>query len=536
MALIQLVHAQAPGPGAATTEIFDLALWRDPQRGGAQDFPGWGKKVRYEVPRQADLIRHIYLSLKLAPAPQGYRWKRLLPLHFIKSLKISIGGSLYWSCSSHTLQMQYRIHGFQTKPAWSPVPVDPEPEVLFDFSAEERTRRSQEPVEIFFEPIEFASFGQHMIPILCMPFHSVYFDMEIAKIEECLEWIADRPAQPIPAHEMNNYMLDCKLRGEYVFLNNPERQDLARGLLPEAVNTHTKHFEYCSEVFQQDQGHEFNAYINAYGKCTSAYIWITDEANKDLDRQIVDSFDILFNGNNLRETLTGNQSRFGLRDKMLHPVVPNNRSQNLYYINYSSGRLDEDGFQQACNFSRIDTYTIKFRLNQAAPQRFKIHMLHRTQNFMTIGQGMASLRYVIDPFSLSQAPFPEPVRVPVRIEHNPAMPIAPRPFPVFENTHQLIDVVEDKKQCMISYTDFQENDPVYMCLTCLKIFGAEPLEQWLKARPEGNRKCVHCQAAFTKDSFLKGKAHLVDEARPFVRPVPRQEGLLHRVLGVFVGR
>lgn len=460
---------------------------------------GWNTGSIFTVARNGDCITKLNLHLKVGPAPDGFRWKRCWPLHFVKSLKLEIGGQEMWQTNSEALQMKYLIDGLRVAHSWA-TPNTPlemlqtPPECIFDYGEEERTRLSTEPHEILFEPIclDETLQNDYKIPLLNLAFHEVRLRLQTSEIEKCLEPIWPGNPGVLPGN-VNRILEDCKFKGLYTFLETDERRALAQ----QQIQTQTKHFVHCVDVFDKplEDNQELNINIDAGGICSAAYLWMTDEHGNEIPGQVINRMRVMFNANQ-REELTGFQSRTAVRQLLPHPTLPNTKSQNLYFISYSSGRREENGQEHGTNFSRLDRYALKLYLGPHAPQRMKIHIVHRSQNCLDIRHGMAGLRFQNGNFSISRR----------EIISNTGQIIERVPV-VFENTDQAINISEGgEKMCMISYEEFKQGDVVQQCFACKKVFFSETLDKWFSTR--NICKCVHCQGPYNTTTFRKGVAHM----------------------------
>lgn len=494
MALVQLLVAN----GIQDREIQN----RRTREFIRMDTPGsiqWNSTKRIVIQRSADCLKKIFLDVKVGPAPAGYRWKRCWPFHFIKKLNLTIGHESIWETGTHILQMEHLIHGLQRSPDWlSSRPGTPleslttSPESIFDFDEEERTRRSAYPHDVSFEPLNLTSLMKfpYNIPMICLAFHDVRLDLTTGSLIDCLEPIAGEIQGQLQAD-----LIRCEFLYDMTFLDTEERRALCH-------NHHafqTKHLEYCSEVFPFNQ--EISTSIAANLICSAAYLWITDENNKEIPTQIVEELCVRFNGEE-RHRLSGHQSRFQVPDTLPHPTLANTKSQNLYYISYHAGNIEANGLEDGANFSRLDHYDLRIRCREGAPQRIKLHMIHRSQNELRIQQGMAGIRFSQSNFSFferGQAPQAREIPVPR---------IAAVLLPEFPNADQQIDIQEDDKTCLITYQDFNEGDVVQQCLGCKKVMTSEALDRWYSLQP-ANKSCVHCRQPYSLQTFRKGKAHLI---------------------------
>ncbi len=461
---------------------------------------GWNQVSRTNFTRNGDIVTKVNLGLRVGTAPEGYRWKRCWPLYFVKKFSLEIGGGTVFQTNSETLRMKYLIDGLQTYPdTGSVIPnttpqiTQTPPECLFDFSEQERTRLSTRPHEVLFEPLCLSELirMEHKIPLICLAFHNVTIVLETSGIEDCLEPIGQERLA-LPANR-NALIQKSSLTGLYTYLDTEERRALAMS----SPSTITKHYSHSAEIFEKPADGPLRVHVRACTNTSAAYIWITDEHNNELPSQVLDKLGVFFNSH-LREEITGFHSRMGVRQLLPHPTLPNTKSQNLYYISYYPGRHDENGFEQGMHFGRIDNSRLDFTFYPDAPQRMKIHLVHREQNELRFMSGMAGLYYSGDSLEISREPY-----------RNRSIPRR-HPAPAFENTDQLIEISAEEKKCMITWNDFVEGEAVQQCLACRKIIGSEALDNWLRQRPH-NKKCIHCQGPYSVTTFRKGRAHLTFE-------------------------
>ena len=122
----------------------------------SEQSPGWNKQMIFYIDRDSfTTLNKMRIRIKVAPAPEGFRWKRLWSLRFIKSMKLYIGETCLFETNSETLQMKYLIDGLKTKYDHSSELLPTHPLSVFDLSEEERTRISLESHEVSFEPFCF---------------------------------------------------------------------------------------------------------------------------------------------------------------------------------------------------------------------------------------------------------------------------------------------------------------------------------------------------------------------------------------------
>lgn len=537
--LVQLIHQDANVRRPAAQEFIPIEPIRDIK---------WNSNHTFIFPRNADIIDYFKFSMRVGPAPEGYRWKRRWPYFLMKSAEFSIGGTIIWSTNTAMLQMQYLMHGSR----------EPSAECIFDLDDTERTQRSKYAHEILFEPLRLheLTLGEYKIPMIRLAFHDVRLKIETGSLEDCLEPLPIVPRSlnntviftshiyidtekfieverepiavgppPLPqAYEANNIIQTANLFTSYVYLDTEERRGLAQQ--PDLFHR-TRHFEYESEVISPHaNNYRKQKRFELYGVGSAAYVWITDAEGNELPMQALTNIEVKLNGET-RQALTGFQSRHAVRNELPHPIIENTKSQNLYYLSYFSGRRNEDGAEQGINFRRIENYSLVFTFDRNIQQNIKIHTIHRTQAALLYMHGMAGLLN-------QERGFDAPVLT--SEQKLQAM--------VFENPDKKIDIRADEAQCMITYVDFVEDDIVDQCKQCHKVFNKDALFNWLKTRQENQWKCVHCQGPYGPQHFLRGKAHLLEpgaqqvqapedvelEEAPLLRVPIQQPGFIRRIM------
>jgi hypothetical protein len=460
------------------------------------DYPiKWNQEENeFRLPRVTDTVEEMYLNLVVGPAPQGYRWKRCWPNFFFKRLYLSIGGDIIWDTRTEILQMEQLIRGSRGQ----------SPECMFDFDDAERTERSRETHEVIIEPFHLKEAIKDNIPSIRLAFHTIKVDFETGSLADCIEPIEEMPP-PLPnPNEANQLFHRCQAITTHMSYNGAERNTLARA--DDSYNV-TIHTAYDSGLFEKDRGNRISMRTTQSYTCSSSYIWITDEDNKELPHSIVDSIEIKTNNTHLFR-LNGLYSRHIVRNLVPHPTVENNKSQNLYYISFWSGRRNQHGMEQGLNYRRIDNTIWNIDLKENAPRRVKIHMCDRYHNLLRTTAGLGGLTEMMNGLMIRQARQNEVVAPPhaiIPLVIDPPVQVVDLVFP---EPNKNIDIPADERMCMITYTDFEEGESVDKCGQCHKIFSTRGMKDWLITRNRALWKCVHCQQPYNTETFIRGKARL----------------------------
>jgi hypothetical protein len=432
--------------------------------------------------RNADTISKILFNIKLAPAPRGYCWKENWYNHFFKRISLQIANSTIFSKISEMLQMDQLIHG--TRGA---------KELCFDYTKQERMRLSREPHEVIVEPLKLSELiHSGIIRMVALQFNDFKVVIETARLEDCLEQEGTLVRPPLPENQ-NAFILQSSSSVLFQFLDNDARRAMAQTPYTDVIKQHS----YTYETVNTNQ--QSNLRLNENNVCSAAYLWITDENNNEIPRQLVSNIRVQIN-NHDRLNLSGLHCRHINKNSMPHTTVDNSISQNLYYISYyPRGGTQPNGAEQGLNLLGIDNYDWKIQWNQLPQnQNVKLHIVHRTNNILWTGGGIARLQFM-DGIQIRDGA-PRPAFQPIVYQ------LIDQPPLEFLNTDQLIDIQYDEL-CMLTHNTFTEGVEIDYCLGCKKGFTTELLNMWFTA--SDGKKCIHCARPYNTTTFKRGKVHLI---------------------------
>lgn len=410
--------------------------------------PTFGQPYRIHMERRGDILNAVALHVKVNPT---LRWKPHWIYSFVKKYRLRIAGQVICETNTQQLWMEHHIHG---------------------------KRYLEQDGEILFEPLKFQDIflDEKRIPLVAIQFSEVTIEMETGDLSDCVDEIVQNPLE------------FCTFSCEYLYLDDVERRDVARE--PHRIPVRSN--DYCERTF--DRPEELTIRLDQIQVCSAAYLWITDENNQEIPRAL-ENLRVRLN-HQTRWDITALQSQQQMRALLPHSTQETPTTQNLYYLSYFSGRREPTGIEQGLNLSRIDMYQWILRFRENAPQRVKLHVIHRTQNQFRTLNGLMALVFATETPRLLE-------------RHEPVAeaqwgPLAGDPLPVFTNTDQEIPV-EDEPFCMITYAEFENGQQVDQCMQCRKMFQTEALQRWLNGKASKQQTCIHCSLPYNPTNFRRGR-------------------------------
>ena len=439
---------------------------------------GFDKNVSFNIERHADTIKGLLFNIKMNPAPQGWHYKKSWYTHFFKNIELTMGGQRIFSINSQMLQMEQLIHG-ETGPN----------ELTFNYpTIEERIEKSRNAHEVIVEPLKLSKLiHSGLIRMISLPYQLVRIQITTSPLNDILE--QDGTAVLVPIQESHNtFIQSFKLNGLYQYLDTVPRRHMATHNNYEDI---IKQNCYMSKETRTNQ--RTHLIFNQDNICSALYIWVTDENNNEIPNQLVSNIKIKINDCDIIDS-SGLHCRHINKNNLPFPTVTNDKSQNLYYISYFSGLNPENGAENGLNTSRIETYSCEIDWVNDINMNVKIHFVHRSNNILRTGSGMAGLVYTGNVGNLVSEARPNFVRPIIQgIE--------------FENVDQLIDIHCDEL-CMLTQEKFEEGTLVDYCNQCNKAFTTELLQVWMSTKTD--KKCVYCRNPYNTNTFKRGKIHLVN--------------------------
>ena len=437
---------------------------------------GFNKIINFDIPRNADTVKQILFNIKMNPAPRGWHYKKSWYTHFFKKITLEIGGQTVFSINSEMLQMEQLIHG-ETGAK----------ETTFNYpTLSERVEKSKVSHEVIVEPLKLSKLiHTGIIRMVSLAFHLVRVRIETCSLEDILEQDGTQVFVPIEEPH-DTFIQSMQPALLYQYLEDEPRRAMAQGEHKDTI------IHNCYSVQQTVANQRTNIRFNQDNICSALYIWITDEHNKEVPKQLVSNIKIKLNGND-RINSSGLHCRFINKNNLPFPTVDNDKSENLYYISYFSGRNPQNGAENGLNTSQIENYTCEIDWVNNINMNVKIHFVHRSMNMLRTTNGMAGIMWLncLD-YIINKG-----------IE--------------FENTDQLIDIPSNEL-CMLTYNNFAEGTEVDYCNGCKKAFTTEMLKQWMATRRD--KKCVHCAKPYNNTTFKRGKAHLVNPVIEDIAVIP----------------
>lgn len=453
----------------------------------------WNDTESILIKRVGDIINTFSISMKMGPAPPGYRWKQRWPYFFLKSFVLKIGEVPYWTIHSETLQMQYLIHGAKESA-----------ECIFDYDANERTVRSKASHNICFQLIrleDILPFSK--IPLITLTQELPKLELETASLSDCLEPIANTFQSTDLDDEIlkyqNTILQDTSIIVSRIFLDHAERSDLKK--LENTRNSYSSyHYDYKTFHISSKEKLQHKLLLDDIQNiCSTAYIWVTDMSGNEIPQQAVKTIEVFTHGSS-RHTLDGFQSRYLPSNQLAHSVVPNDKSKNLYYISYYAGRKGKDGVEYGYNLSRVDNYRIVIDLYKGiSSDKLIIHVVHRIQKPILFYKGKVSYRY--QSIQTSEEGQRHLTKV---FNFKQEIPIQTK----ITKTEVLSDsevtiITTLKHRCGLTKNEIENGYPIAHCNGCKTYYEADAILDWIE---KNEKKCPKCSIPYDSPDFLKGLA------------------------------
>lgn len=427
---------------------------------------GFNKELKLNVERNGDTIKRLLFNIKMNPAPQGYHYKQAWYNHFFKTIRLEIGGQTIFSINSEMLKMEHLIRG-ETN-------IN---ELSFNYpNINERIEKSRQSHEVIVEPLKLSELiHSGIIRLVSLQYHELNFFITTSSLNDILE-PNEVNVEPVIEEHHDIYIQSLTSTFLYQYLDTEQRRTMARSNHEDVIR------QNIYNKFETSTQNTFSEYLYINNICSAMYIHITDRNNKEIPQQLISNIKIKLN-NTIRFKLSGFHCRYINKDHMPHPTIPNNISQNLYYISYFTERNNQNGAENGINLSRIDHYNCEIQWINNVNIDINVHIIHRTNNILRAMSGIAGLRFV-DNFGIREGS-----------------------KEIFSNTEQIINIHKDEL-CMLTQDKFVEGTEIDYCNNCTKGFTTEMLKQWMAKCHD--KKCVYCAKPYNNTTFKRGKLHLVD--------------------------
>ena len=461
------------------------------------------------IVRSCDIIKSIFFTFKMAPLPPGWIYKNKWINYAFESIELSIGGYSILKYNKYKERILKLIFPENNSVNGR--------HLNFDYTLEERRAKSLQTHEIMFE-FNIKDIFSDGIPLISLAFSSVEVNFTLGSIENCVEYEGIDEDFNLFLILMRDYIIESKAQSLGIFLQADPRNIVAE--LNHQFNT--IQYTLASIIINSNETC-FN--IGQLGRCSSAYIHITNEDGSEIPSQVLDSLRVVMSSID-RFNISGFQSRYHMPQILPYQTRDNSISQNLYYISYHSPtygpQYSTDSVENVLNHNRIDNEKIIFTYANSVslPLRIKINIMHRVKNVLRIADGVCDgYRYNYNESSIRIGTMP----IPRQIIENGVEPITsietvalPRPVsnnePVYVfNTNSfipsntIINIQLNDNICVITLEPIEDNIDVVQCQKCRKICIMEAINEWFKT----SKTCPHCRTESRGIiDFKCGKANL----------------------------
>jgi hypothetical protein len=471
-ALLQLV-AYAGFEGSTRSSIESIAQ--------EQIFREFGSSHRVTIPRTGDLLAGSYIQMTLPALPQGLEWKPNAFLRVVKKANLYIAGSLVDSITSDTMELLNEAH-----------------DSLF-FTPQRNPNGTIDISIPLFNNIQ-------PIRIICIPYNEIHYTIEFERLQD----LVHNPSGS------RYYMpqFTGKLVHNFVFLDQDQRRIMIHTINRQNDPFYTDAASLTKTIDVSPDSPTYTFPIYHHNISPYAIILIRDQNGNPIPQyQVLDTITPLINDQPRISGLTGYEARSQQWRLLPHSAVRNFRTHpdtNLYAISYNfEGRTNNfHNMLEGLNMSRISSYSIRLKFRDdvvALPEfrRFRVTIYHRTYNNLMYQNNMSGIQ-----LTYTNTQEQNPVQ---NISSIQVASIQPTVNPTLMRT---IDV-HVGTDCIIMGVPIEEGVEVDECQRCKKVFLTTAIQQWQASTINAaTRSCPHCRAAYTQDTFKRGKARILNIQQP----------------------
>ena len=440
---------------------------------------------RFIIARECDIIKTIFFTFKMAPLPAGWIYKKCWIKHAFEHLELGIGGRrVIYQTDQHSRLSELIF----------PPKSHASRDMSFDYTVEERRRKSLRMHEIIYEFDIKDVFGDMGISLIALSFAEVAVFFRLGSLLDCLE--------RDPAVEALHF-LPAGFNPIMEFL--PQSVGLcldhnSRDLVAQRSHHQNSIIYSLSNIKTTERSEQQSFCIRHTGICSASYIHITNEDGSEIDEQVLSKIEIGLSGITIF-SLTGFQSRHQVRGWLPHLTQDNILSQNLYYISYHASpylrsAAGADQGESGINLTRIDRHQLSFIFDWSVyvPPHIKITIMHRMQNMFAVQRGIGGYR--------------EEVSIPVIIQEGTSR-LTRQPIhstvvahSIFRGSKTPVYFSDAEGMCVITMEPIAKDTDVVQCQQCMQLAALEAMKEWFSR----SKTCPCCRAKYPEVQFLAGKA------------------------------
>ena len=353
----------------------------------------YGKTVTVDIPFQGDLLRDLFLYLKLPALPLASGstftgWVNSVGHAMIESVEFLVGGKVIEKQPGLFMEI---CHPFSTDPG----KLAPANKMIGRYDTHRVLKRNaQAPTEIYV-PLQFW-FSKRVslaFPLCLIHRHDVRVRFRMREFSNLVTYDGD-----LPPPEMA--LLDAKVIAHYIVLDEPTRKEMVSRSEYEIV------FEQWQSVIETSITHgsttaKLQLPVN---NCVKDVVWVLIEKNS------LDNNDFFFFGKR-EEVLEGSAfftaASLSFDGSVRFPKMPESyyrmltttfshksmEDRNVYTIPFATA-VEANHPNGTANFSRFDQTTLTLEMAPDIPECM-VYVLARAYNVITIKNGVACLEFVV---------------------------------------------------------------------------------------------------------------------------------------------
>jgi hypothetical protein len=317
-----------------------------------------GQTQTFNIERDCDLISGMYVRVKLPKLSTG-TYVDCVGFAFVKEAKLSIGGQIVDTITSHSMMM------------WEELTASKNGKALGKMIG-----RSSDPTgdeQTLYVPLNFWFCQDYSVslPLVALAYHSIKLTLKFADLKEIANALQDGTAAAIDGNA--NLYSDISINTHTVLLDTAERTQFASGKFDVLFNQHQHHeASPVSSAFSLDFNHP----------CSQIMWCITNPNEPGLQYKTMNGAPSL-KLNNKNRFDDANDVLF-FREVQAHAHYSSIPAKEVYVYSFALNPEDTIQPSGSINFSRIDN--VKFNCPGTSGQ--EVHIVARNWNMLRIQGGM----------------------------------------------------------------------------------------------------------------------------------------------------
>jgi len=363
----------------------------------------FGEHKETRIEKHGDSFRKIYLQVRLRPAPEGYRWKKNWPMHFIENVCVDIDNN---NISDNTAEFYQMSHLMFKNPKYHI-------SNKFDYNDNERTIKSKRCVETSIEI--FSAFECFLIRI----HPTSVIKIKLNSLDKILERIPDGntyvntdvntdvnidvntdvntdvniDVNTDVNFNIPNLLESCDIRCLYRYYDTNDRSII---VMKDIVEYKFDYYKTLTQIISLTTTPMVptRLAIDNHTRISAIYIWIRNVDGTEISSQIIKRLKVFYNGR-LQNEFSGGQSQVHPRNNVPDEINRNIPSENIYYLSYNYPN-NEYITDRGLDMHIIQNYEIEFDWNEihVVPSTIKITMSFKMAQILRSIDRLCGLAYL----------------------------------------------------------------------------------------------------------------------------------------------